>query len=120
MLMRKGSRVTLVISDPWELAGSDGKNDLVGLVEQAVPAPDAPDRDTVALRLVRSITYKDVEYDRIVVQARTDEPIIEPLADGRAVEVSVYGVPVDDCLSSIDPQKWWRGGLGATASATLS
>lgn len=120
MLITEGSQVTLVISDPWDLVGSDGENRMPGYVEQAIPGKETADRDTVTLRLARPITYKGIDYDRVVLQARTEEPIIEPLADGRTVEVSVYGVPIDDEPSTIDPGEWWRGGLAATASATLS
>jgi hypothetical protein len=117
MLMTEGSLVTLVIADPWDLVGPGGENRLAGSVERTVPASEATDRDTVVLRLDDAITYKEVEYDRVVFQARGDEPILELLGDGRTVEVSVYGVPADDKPSSIDPRDWWRGGLGASASA---
>lgn len=112
--------VNLVLGDPWDLLASDDERSLEGVVEQALPAPDKADRETVALRLRRPISYREVDYDRVVVQARTDDSGLASLARGQGVEVSVYGVPVGKTLQDIDPRTWWRGGLGATAVATAT
>lgn len=120
MLIAAGSGVTLTIADPWDLVGSDRENRIVGFVECVVLGAEPSERDRIALRLSRSIAYQKINYDRVVLQARTEDALLEPLANGRTVEVSVYGVPAGDKLMSTDPREWWRGGLGATASATLS
>ena len=116
MSMIEGVRVTLVIADPWDLVGSSGTNRFGGFLEEARLVSTASNRETFVVRLHQAITYHGVEYDRVVLQPRDEEPSLQSLGEGRTVEASVYGLPVGYNPASIDPGEWWRGGLGATAS----
>lgn len=108
-----------MVGDPWNLVDSDNERSLEGVVEEVLAGREEAARETVALRLSRSISYEDVDYDRVVFHARTEDNLLDALASDLDVEVSVYGVPAGQSLQDIDPRAWWRGGLAATATAAL-
>lgn len=111
--------VRLVVADPWDLVDGSGRNFLTGTVDQARRATTESERDLISLTLATPITYRGTEYDRVVCEARSGTPIFDALMGNENVEVSVYGLPTAARVGDIAPRAWWRGGLSATATASL-
>lgn len=111
--------VRLVVGDPWDLVDASGENYLTGTIDQTRRAPTESERDMISVTLARPITYREIEYDRVVCEARAEMPIIEDLMRGEKVEVSLYGIPTAERVGDMTPRAWWRGGLSATATARV-
>ena len=108
-------RVSLVISEPWELA-SEGA-DSHRLARLAATDDGDGDGHRALVELVEPVVWRGRTFRYLVVKRRDGTSIASDLTAGASIECSFIGQP-DDRAHGADPldMTWWRGGLAGRVS----
>jgi hypothetical protein len=107
-------RVSISISDPWDLGEENGWKPLPGLMLQLVD----DDRGGRALILLdQEVTYRGTRWRYLVARVRHQGDRIAALRGGETVLSSMIGISEEQANTSPAPDMdLWRGGLSFIGS----
>ncbi len=107
-----GGRLTIVVSDPWELSDALSGAHLRGAIALVLRAGGGVHRESAFVALEEPLRWGSGQYEGILIQARHQDRFLESLESGKVVSCNFIGLTVDQCQRAAEliDMKWWRGG----------
>ena len=118
----RGREAELVVSDPWDVVGSDGSNVLMAtIVDVDTGSSPASGRELLLVKRQSTLMWKGRGSDYFVVEGRYEREVVDSLLGGQVVFCNATAVLSEDAASG---PPWgvdkWRGGTpAATGSLRL-
>lgn len=111
-------RVTVSISDPWDLGEALGWSRLRG---ELLRTQNAQHRERALIRLDDAILWEGTSWRYLIAQARHVEPDIHAIFGGAEVPAGFVGITDEQATSNtqLDTSKWRGGGLVITGTLAL-
>jgi hypothetical protein len=115
-----GRRVTLIVSDPWEVARPDGTVSWATRVVKMSRYDEGADQEVVLLELNGPMEWRGERYRFVVARERHGHGFVTDLIRGDPIECRFIGQPdgraqSDEALDT----SWWRGGLAGRGTIQL-
>jgi hypothetical protein len=106
--------VSLVISEPWELASEAANPSRSGRLEATAVDGEG---ERALVQLVEPIAWRGRSFRYLVVKRRDGTSIVSELERGASIECTFIAQPDDQAIGA-DPldTSWWRGGLAGRTS----
>jgi hypothetical protein len=108
--------ISLVISEPWELAPETSSSWPIAQI-RTDSAADQGEGERALVEMAEPIAYRGKSFRFLVVRRRDGSSVIADLSRGASIECTFIGQP-DDHVDQPDPldTNRWRGGLAGRAT----
>ena len=107
--------ISLVISEPWELARTTTDPPRHAVVERV--STGVSEVESGLVQVADPIEWRDGSFRYLVVVRRDGTTIAADLSSGVSIECSFIGQPDERATGSAPlDTSWWRGGLAGTAT----
>ena len=117
-----GREAEVVVSEPWDLVGSDGSNRFMATIADVdMRSPSVAECQRALVQLRSTLIWKGRPVDYFVAEARRGHAVIDDLTGGQVVECNAIAVSVEDVAHGIlwETDKWRGGNLGAIVTVRL-
>jgi len=110
MINIKNTRVSFVVSDPWDFGTRHGDGPHYALIVDK-KGSSIPGDDAFLLKLQYPIEEHGVRYNYVIATSRYADKTVASVLDGSKISCAMTLIP-DEKLTADDPfdLSWWRGG----------
>lgn len=114
----KNRKITLKLSDPWDLGEQLGWSELEAIIINVKDDGGVP--ISVAIKLVAPFVYKNISCEYFIASPRLEVADFTGLLKGQAVFCGLTRISSDQ-IATVDPfdLSHWRGGVGLIGEIEL-